>query len=370
MSGVVASESAQVRRGVSVWQEKVGRARSDRARYRASRLGFTLVELLVVISIIGILVMIMIPASQRGLEAARRLRCKNNLTQLANACEQHLTKHGFYPTGGWGWGWAGDPDQGFTKDQPCGWGYNILPYIEQQALHDLGKGLSQSEKRRLGREVTSTPIALYHCPSRRKAVAYPYVHPHPYTNIEKPDVIGRTDYAINGGDFHPSVGNSECPAAGGIEYGPGSISQGMNPDYWKGSGAKRGCVIRFSTGVSYLRSEVQAAHVRDGQSNTYLIAERYVNPDGMYSGKPADDDQGWNLGYDWDTLRWAHASLQPRRDRPGYNNVLIFGSAHVGGFNAAFCDGSVRTMLYGIDPLIHQYLGNRQDRQVIPGDAF
>jgi len=336
-----------------------------------ARVGFTLVELLVVISIIAVLVMLLLPASQRGLEAARRVRCRKNLSELANACQQHLAKHGFFPTGGWGWGWAGDPDQGFTKNQPAGWGYNILPYIEQEALHDMGKGLSVAEKRRLGREVTSTPIALYHCPSRRKAIPYPYVHPHPYVNIEKPDVIGRTDYAINGGDFHPQKGNNECPAAGGIEYGPGSISEGMNPAHWK-SGARRWCVIKYSTGVSYLRSEVQAAHVSDGMSNTYLIAERYVNPDGMYNGRPADDDQGWNLGYDWDILRWAGSepNLRPRRDRPGYNNVLIFGSAHPAGWNAAFCDGSVRTMRYNIDPEIHRLLGNRKDGIPIPGDAY
>jgi len=338
-----------------------------------------MVELLVVISIIGILIMLLIPASQRGLEAARRIRCKNNLSQLAKGCLQHLAKHGIFPTGGWGWGWAGDPDQGFTKNQPCGWGYNILPYIEQENLHDMGKGLSEAEKRRLGREVTSTPIALYHCPTRRKAIAYPYVHPNPYTNIEKPSVIGRTDYAINGGDLHPQrgatdpeTGASLCPAAGGIRYGPRSISEGMNPNHWNNNDGPVGCVIKYSTGVSYLRSEVQAAHVLDGMSCTYLIGERYVNPDGMYSGRPADDDQGWNLGYDWDTLRWAHSdpNLRPRRDRPGYNNVLIFGSAHANGWNVAFCDGSVRTMLYGLDSDIHRLLGNRKDGQHISGDAF
>ena len=41
---------------------------------------------------------------------------------------------------------AGDPDRGFTRRQCGGWVYNVLPYIEQQALHDLGMGMSPTDK--------------------------------------------------------------------------------------------------------------------------------------------------------------------------------------------------------------------------------
>ena len=44
----------------------------------------------------------------------------------------------FLPTAGWGNGWAGEPARGFDKRQPGGWLYNILPYIDQGTLHDLG----------------------------------------------------------------------------------------------------------------------------------------------------------------------------------------------------------------------------------------
>ena len=44
------------------------------------------------------------------------------------------------PTGGWGTWWTGDADLGTGERQPGGWMYNVLPYIEQQAMHDMGEG--------------------------------------------------------------------------------------------------------------------------------------------------------------------------------------------------------------------------------------
>ena len=100
--------------------------------------GFTLVELLVVITIIGILIALLLPAVQAAREAARRVQCSNNLKQLGLAMLQHEERNRFFPTGGWGWYWVGDPDRGFGKEQPGGWVFSVLPYMEQQPLHDLG----------------------------------------------------------------------------------------------------------------------------------------------------------------------------------------------------------------------------------------
>jgi len=296
-----------------------------------------------VITIIGILIGLLMPAVQSVREAGRRATCKNNLYQIGRAVSQHYAKQQFYPVGGWGWGWAGDPDRGYTNRQPSGWTYNILPYLELDNLHDMGKGCVDSEKRRLGRIATETTIAVYGCLTRRAPLAYPYVHGSPYYNIDRPTVIARTDYAMNAGSIQPGT-----PAKG-----PSTLAEGDAKTDW-GTAAQ-------SNGVCYLHSQVSV--IEDGDSNTYLVGERNINPDGYATGKLQDDDQGWNLGYDWDTLRWT--AQQPHRDQAGFDGHLVFGSAHPSGWNVVFCDGAVRTMNYGIDPDTHRCLGSRNDHTPI-----
>src|SRR5690242_9991349 len=131
---------------------------------------FTLVELLVVIAIIGILVALLLPAVQAAREAARRAECQNHLKQIGIAFLNHENARKILPGAGWSCFYVGDPLWGSGRSQPGGWMYQILPYVEEQALYDLpGDGdktniLAQQNKGAF--TMQQTPVATFNCPSR------------------------------------------------------------------------------------------------------------------------------------------------------------------------------------------------------------
>ena len=133
----------------------------SKATHYKIRTAFTLVELLVVIAIIGILMSMTLPAIQAARESARRTLCRNNLRNQAMAAMLHLNHNKIYPTGGHGWTWVGDADKGFNSKQPGGWQYNILPYMEEVALHDLGKGLPDADKKIKNGERFATVVPIF-----------------------------------------------------------------------------------------------------------------------------------------------------------------------------------------------------------------
>ena len=326
-----------------------------------TRGGFTLVELLVVITIIGILISLLLPAVQSAREAARRTQCANNLKQMGLGCLQHLEAHGHFPTGGWHWRFAGDVDRGYGPAQPGGWQFNILPYLEQSALRQMGANTDVATRRAAGCQRASTPLAVYNCPTRRRTATYPYVHSMSYFNIDRPNACGRTDYAGNAG--------SGTDVNTGFEFGIGwgitsqSQAEGLTDAQWE----ELPCTSNDSNGVIFRRSMACMADVRDGASNTFLAGEKYVMPENYYSGTDWGDDGGWDLGFDHDVSRWTRydpadgPTHVPRQDRPGLYNYKSFGSAHSGGLNMVFCDGSVHQISYSIDPETHRRLGNRKD---------
>ena len=332
---------------------------------RTSKNGFTLVELLVVITIIGILISLLLPAVQAAREAGRRMQCGNNLKQLGLAAMSHESATGRLPTGGWGWWWIGDPDRGTTWRQPGGWIYNILPYLDQQALHDLqlGKAAGSSERLAAATQMIQTPLTVMNCPTRRQAIAYPMGYWQPYggatyaySNMINTEPVN--DYACNGGETWVQL------IPGGP--GPSSLADGDSPTMR----ASFQNVAANANGVIFAGSEVSMAQVSDGTSNTYLIGEKYVAPDHYYDGVPEGDNAAMYIGDNAAITRYTVAYGPPLQDQPGYGNLGIFGSAHSGGFNMAMCDGSIHAISYSIDPKVHGNLGNRKDGQPIPAAAF
>ncbi|HJS08063.1 MAG TPA: DUF1559 domain-containing protein [Pirellulales bacterium] len=313
---------------------------------RRPRKAFTLVELLVVIAIIGVLLAVILPAVQAAREAGRRMQCRNNLKQMALAANVHLDAHKFFPTAGWGWTWAGDPNYGYDLNQPGGWMYNILPYVEEQALHDLGKGAAENSVQRKTaiKSAIETVVPLYFCPTRRPAQSLPYTHSGNYVNAQRPAVVARNDYVACSGDKI------------GVCQGPGTYKEGLvGYNCWNSNSNSQ------MNGMNVVRGSglIALKRVTDGVSKTLLLGEKYLVVK-SYETTDGDNDQGWNMGHDSDIIRFC--------DTPPFNDALgqpprytVFGSAHPGGMQVTMADGSVHTIPYEIDPLVFRRLGIRND---------
>jgi type II secretory pathway pseudopilin PulG len=305
--------------------------------------------LLVVIAIIGILIALLLPAVQAAREAARRTQCANNLKQLGVAMLSHHNSHNRFPSGGWGYDWVGEPERGTDLDQPGGWFFNILDYLEQANVRRMGANVSGADRTNaiIKRCHITQPVAV--CPSRRKAVAYTDYNRDYITATNTEFGVtesGRTDYAACMGDIRTFY--RYLP-------GPATIAQGDNPNYngWLDTSDL--------TGIVFERSRVRLRDVTDGTSCTYMIGEKYLNPDEYDTGTSWADNETLYVGFDNDHSRSVDYS--PLRDRPGYIDLRSFGSTHPTGWQAVFCDGSVHMLSYSMDLTINRWLANRCDGQ-------
>jgi prepilin-type N-terminal cleavage/methylation domain-containing protein len=117
--------------------------------------GFTLVELLVVIAVIGPLIAMLLPAVQAASEAARRSRCVNNLRQLGLGVQGYIDANGALPPAA---------DTGPEWSNNFSMKARILPYLEQAALFD-SMNMSQFQESAANATNLTTMVEAFLCPS-------------------------------------------------------------------------------------------------------------------------------------------------------------------------------------------------------------
>ena len=168
------------------------------------------VELLVVITIIGILVALLLPAVQAVREAARRAQCTNNLKQLALAFHSYHSTHQSLPAG------AYCPSPDYDASYACAYGCHtwiegLLPYIEQEALYDrisFKVGVATSPNKEL---FTGLVLPNLMCPTDR------------FAGLRDPTAILPPPRQV----LANSLGESYMPNGGPMNMGGGCIIPGL-----------------------------------------------------------------------------------------------------------------------------------------------
>ncbi len=287
--------------------------------------GFALIELLVVIGIIGIFIGLILPAVLKVRESANRAQCQNNLKQFGIAIHLHQEALGILPTGGVNYATSAPEFASLARPlsapyQQSGWGYQILPYIEQQILWSGGNSTTIEQAQLL---IISTPNKLYFCPTRRPPTVFPTsslwfgnLNPDGTTILGHPGATAQTDYAGNGGN-----GNN-------------------------------GGFVRYPYRITL-------SQISDGTSTTIAIGEKRMDLLNLTTAV-TDDFEGYCAGWDWDSIRISSIITKTGAigtyfaPLPDYNSSYdpgsnAFGSSHPSIFNALFFDGSVRSIPYSID---------------------
>lgn len=319
-----------------------------RPESRRSREGFTLIELLVVIAIIAILIGLLLPAVQKVRDAAARIQCANNLKQLGLAYHNyHDTRNQFPPS--YIFAAASNP-VGFNAH---GWGTPLLPYVEQDNLF-RNYNLNLPFFLPPNNQIIQQPLSVMQCPASPPNRLYTF--------------DGGFAVGIPPGQMVYQASASDYAPTSGIMGSLWSILGGT-PD------SARGGALEPNKGTPILT-------IRDGSSNTILLAEFAGKTDlyvlGRLVSQNTQQGGGWGdpfSGENWISGSDGSGTISPGSCLVNCTNSQPIGSTgrglysfHSGGVNVVLCDGSVRFLSQGANPLVVAYLVTRSNGDIVPGD--
>ena len=286
--------------------------------------GFTLLELLVVLVVIGVCCCLLLPAVQRARVQARHTQCMNNLKIIGLAMHNYHDTHLMLPPG-----WVTHTPY---AQSPSGYGWQvmILPFVEQWQLFDrlqLTVPFGKEAFDLVEQEVLQTDLSVYRCPSDRFRGINPLR-----------DDWGATSYSGN-------YGTQPIPrmaALTGAMFWPGALP-----------------TLTATDGAFWWNSNARFRDFIDGTSNTILIGEKcWTSAGGIWPGVRSNSTES-----DVVTDMSVGRSINGGRDD--------FSSPHRGGANFLFVDGSVQFLVDAIasrkrvgdpdGPGLFQLLGSRND---------
>jgi len=344
----------------------------QRRRDFRPRVGFTLVELLVVIAIIAILVVMLLPAIQAAREAARRIQCANNLKQLGLGLHNYHSANGRFPPAGLEYGWCRQPQHDGPEIRNISGWVMVLPYIEEQGFHDqydwsscassinsgfLGAGVSPHPIAGLmpvdsgNAVIVGTPLPIFTCPS------------------DDGDPYMEATYLPGDGPYEIQPGSAEYRGAKtSYDFSVTSCiacTEALECDAWNRVLPHR------SRRMFGENSDTRIKDVADGTSKTIAVAETVF---AVINGEPlAWGYRGWAMpGVDvGHNLINQLGNLWTPPPPPRAGQLGSFGSSgslHRSGAQVAYADGSVRFLPTETDAVVLEALSTMEGGEGVEGD--